>query len=166
MTHKQNNWMKRCPLTWATVFALVGVVCVTRAWAIEQDTAVKLCGEYLTSENRAVRQGLLLRLAAYEGEIEPVLRSLAKQSPRAVTPGYHGDEHFAAANLARNIPTTCSTSSCRKLIRRIDPPGSSCSCTAAGPAPRRGRRKRPYSFPTPTRRATAAVPATCWRRRA
>ena len=122
------------------------------------------------------RQGLLARLAHYEGEIDPVLQSLGKRTYRPVEPGYHGEKHVASADLRKKHPDCCSTLSCRKITGRTGPPGSSYSCTAAGPPPRRGLRKRPCGFPMATPRryssrsgdmlaATGAVrfPLETWR---
>ena len=71
---------------------------------MDQDAAVKLCREYLASENRTERQELLARLAGYEGEIDPVLQSLGKHTYQPVKPGYHGEEHFASADLRKRHP--------------------------------------------------------------
>ena len=96
--------MKRGTLVYWTLFALVGLVCVPSTWALDQNAAVKLCRAYLTSESRAERQNLLARLVGYEGEIDPVLQSLGKQTYRSVKPGYHGEEHFALADFRKKHP--------------------------------------------------------------
>ena len=51
--------------------------------ALDQDAAVRLCREWLTSQNPAERQRLMSRLAWYDGQIEPVLRAL---TPRVIGP--------------------------------------------------------------------------------
>jgi len=92
------------PLARGAVFAVLGLFCVPPAWALDQDAAVKLCREYLASESRTERQSLLARLNDYEHEIDLVLQSLSQQTYQPVKPGYHGDEHFASADLRNKHP--------------------------------------------------------------
>ena len=96
--------MRHGPAVYGTVLAIVGLVCVPRIWALDENAAVKLCREYLASDNPAERQGLLARLAHYEGEIDPVLQSLGKRTYRPVEPGYHGEKHVASADLRKKHP--------------------------------------------------------------
>jgi predicted esterase len=91
-------------LAYGIVFAIVGLVCVPSAWALDHDAAVKLCREYLASENQAERQELLVRLTSYEGEIDAVLQSLGKRTFQSVKPGYHGEEHFTTADFRKKHP--------------------------------------------------------------
>ena len=136
-------------------------------WALDQIAAVKLCREYLASENRAERQALLARLAAYEGEIDPVLQSLGRQTYQPVKPGYHGEEHFASADFRKKHPDDLLYFVVPKDYRADRPTGLIVFLHGGGADHLAAcSRKRPCSFPTTTRRATAAVRATCWRRRA
>ena len=86
------------------VLAILGLAGASHAYAPDRDAAIRLCREYLASENRAERQGLLARLTAYQGEIEPVLRSLSNRAYQPVSPGYHGEEHFHSADLRNRHP--------------------------------------------------------------
>lgn len=104
MATEKGDRMKHSPLASAIVFAVVGFVCVPCAWALDQNAAVKLCRKYLASEDRTERRELSRQLAGYEGEIDPVLQSLDQRSYQSVKSGYHGDEHFASAELRKRHP--------------------------------------------------------------
>jgi pimeloyl-ACP methyl ester carboxylesterase len=104
MTTQEGNRMKRRPLLYGVVFTILGLICAPRAWAMDQVAAVNLCREYLASEDRTVRQRLLARLADYEGDIEPVLQSLAAHAYQPFKPGYHGEEHFTSADVRKRHP--------------------------------------------------------------
>ena len=95
--------MKRNSLV-VGILVIVGLVCVPCTRALDRDAAVKLCRKYLDGKIRAERQQLLERLSGYEGDIDAVLQSLAKQTYQPVAPGYHGEEHFAAADFRKKHP--------------------------------------------------------------
>ena len=103
-TTQKGNRMKRSPMVCGIVFAIVGSACLPCARALDQNAAVSLCREYFASEDRTERQKLLTRLAGYEGEMDPVLQSLAKHTYQPVEPGYHDGEHFASAGFRKKHP--------------------------------------------------------------
>jgi pimeloyl-ACP methyl ester carboxylesterase len=75
-----------------------------RSWALEQESAVQLCREYLASESGEDRQAIALRLAEYDGEIEPLLRALSVEAHKPVKPGYYAEKRFSSAAMREKYP--------------------------------------------------------------
>jgi len=88
---------------WVAVGVLI-LACPAGAEVLDQAAAVKLCREYLASQSPSERRHLAARLAAYEGQIEPVLRVLAARTYPPAGPGYLPEESFASADLRKKHP--------------------------------------------------------------
>jgi pimeloyl-ACP methyl ester carboxylesterase len=72
--------------------------------AMDEARAVQLAREYLASGDDDDRPQLAAKLAAYEGEIEPVVRKLSARSFDPVPAGYHPEEHFSDPELLKKHP--------------------------------------------------------------
>jgi predicted esterase len=73
------------------------------AAAIDQDKAIDVAREYLESDEESGEE-LASRLAAYAGEIEPVLKRLSQRTFEPVEPGYHAEEHFLLPEFLAKHP--------------------------------------------------------------
>jgi predicted esterase len=87
-----------------SVAILVLMACSTRAAILNQDDAVRLGRQYLTSHDPQECRRLAAELARYEGHIEPILKRLSAQTHARVKPGYHPGEHFSVREIRNKHP--------------------------------------------------------------
>ncbi len=94
------------PFRWigSPIFVLLWFASVGNICAIDQVYAVKLCRDYLASEDETVRNQFAVKLAEYRGEIQPVLDELSRQSFEPVKTGYLPARHFSVEPLNRKHP--------------------------------------------------------------
>jgi len=84
----------------------IGLAPATAAEPVPVDfaTAVKICREYLASDDDDERKTKLSQLAGYSGFIEPVIQALRTQSYPSVKPGYYEEEQFRSEERRKKYP--------------------------------------------------------------
>jgi predicted esterase len=88
---------------------VLAAIVVAFAWprvgdAMDQEMAIKLAREYLSSDDDDGRRELAEQLNRYDRDIEPVLRALGARQYESVKAGYHPEEHFSVPELVSKHP--------------------------------------------------------------
>jgi predicted esterase len=85
--------------------------------------AVKLSREYLESDSRRERREVAKALAAYDGEIEPVLTKLSERTFERMRTGYRYEQKFWDAELRKKHPDDLLYFTVPKSYRHDRPTG-------------------------------------------
>jgi predicted esterase len=83
---------------------LLSIAYGAQAATLDQEEAVRLGRQYLTTHDSQERRDLATQLAGYEGDIDPILHRLSTRTYERVSPGYHPSEHFSVREFRKKHP--------------------------------------------------------------
>ena len=95
--------------TWIQLAVLLGTVYLAEVRAadrspVDDEAAVRVARQYLTSEDRQERKQCLSRLESFTGDMENVLRTLRTRTYPPVKPGYYPELKFDSAKRREKYP--------------------------------------------------------------